>query len=202
MTRVKQTMRQNSRRSARSRQQGAVLYIALILLMILTIIGIAAARLQTGEAVMARNDHNHQLALQAAEAALRSTEINLANGTWSIAQFAQNNAGLYVLQTEVQGGLVSCPAGCSVIDPPFDWNANYPGPNPAAMTYTGPLLSNAPASPILTQVIIENLPPVARAGDPLCTPSSQTQSCSVYRVTAHAVGGDSSASATLQSIIH
>jgi Tfp pilus assembly protein PilX len=70
------------------------------------------------------------------------------------------------------------------------------------MTYTGPVLGNAPTSPVLTQVIIENLPPVARAGDPLCTPSSQTQSCSVYRVTAHAVGGDSSASATLQSIIH
>jgi len=196
MTPVKPTMRQLSTRSVRSRQQGAVLYIALILLMILTIIGIAAARLQTGEAVMARNDHNHQLALQAAEAALRSTEIDLANGNWSIAQFAQNGAGLYVLQTEVQG----LPAN-SIADT-INWNLNFPGPNPAAMTYTGPVLGNAPASPVLTQVIIENLPPVARAGDPLCTPSSQTQSCSVYRVTAHAVGGDSSASATLQSIIH
>ena len=68
-------MRHTSTRSMRSRQQGAVLYIALILLMILTIIGVAAARLQTGEAVMARNDHNHQLAIQAAEAALRNTEI-------------------------------------------------------------------------------------------------------------------------------
>jgi type IV pilus assembly protein PilX len=192
MTPVKPTMRQLSTRSVRSRQQGAVLYIALILLMILTIIGIAAARLQTGEAVMARNDHNHQLALQAAEAALRSTEINLANGNWSIAQFAQNNAGLYVLQTEVQG------VGASSIADTINWNL---AANPAAMPYTGPILS-APASSVLTQVIIENLPPVARAGDPLCTPSSQTQSCSVYRVTAHAVGGDASASATLQSIIH
>jgi type IV pilus assembly protein PilX len=196
MTPVKPAMRQLSTRSARSRQQGAVLYIALILLMILTIIGIAAARLQTGEAVMARNDHNHQLALQAAEAALRSTEIDLANGNWSVAQFAQNGAGLYVLQTEVQG------VGASSIADTINWNLNFPGPHPAAMTYTGPVLGNAPASPVLTQVIIENLPPVARAGDPLCTPSSQTQSCSVYRVTAHAVGGDSSASATLQSIIH
>jgi type IV pilus assembly protein PilX len=196
MTPVKRTMRQPSTRSARSRQQGAVLYIALILLMILTIIGIAAARLQTGEAVMARNDHNHQLALQAAEAAMRSTEIDLANGLWSIPQFAQNGAGLYVLQTEVQG------VGASSIADTINWNLNYPNPNPAAMLYAGPALANAPASPIVAQVIIENLPPVARAGDPLCTPSSQTQSCSVYRITAHAVGGDSSASATLQSIIH
>jgi len=190
--------RQASPCSPRFRQRGAVLYIALILLLILTIIGIAASRLQTGEAVMARNDHNHELALQAAEAALRGTEINLALGTWSIPQFAANANGLYVLQTEVQA-----PNGHSIADMPTSaWNANYPNPIPAAMTYTGPALANAPASPALTQVIIESLPPVARPGDPLCTPSSQTQSCAVYRVTAHAVGADASASATLQSVVH
>jgi type IV pilus assembly protein PilX len=190
-------VRNTSHRFARPRQEGAVLYTALILLIILTIIGVTAARLQTGEAVMARNEHNHQLALQSAEAALRDAEINLADGNWSIAQFAQNNAGLYVLQTTVQDPLING----SVVDN-FNWNAAYPAPNPAAMIYTGPALSNAPTSPVLTQIIIEDLPPVARAGDPLCTPSSQTQSCAVYRVTVHAVGGDSSASATLQSIIH
>ena len=84
----------------------------------------------------------------------------------------------------------------------LNWNASFPSPNPAAMTYTGPALANTAASPVPTQVIIENLPPVARAGDPLCTPSNQTQSCAVYRVTVHAVGGDASASATLQSIVH
>jgi len=193
-------MRHRSGWPARFRQQGAVLYIALILLIILTIIGVAAARLQTGEAVMARNDHNHQLALQAAEAALRNVEINLAGGNWSIPQFAAGSNGLYVLSTEVQGALPSGIPG-SIADQ-IDWNANFPAPNPAAMTYTGPALANAPASPVATQVIIENLPPVARAGDPLCTPSNQTQSCAVYRVTVHAVGGDASASATLQSIIH
>jgi type IV pilus assembly protein PilX len=181
----------------RSRQQGAILYISLILLMILTIIGVAAARLQTGEAVMARNDHNHQLAMQAAEAALRDAEINLADGTWNIAQFAANTNGLYVLSTEVQVGMPGCLSGCSIAD-----IMNWTPANPAAMPYTGPALANAPASPVQAQVIIENLPPVARAGDPMCTPSNQTQSCSVYRVTAHAVGGDASASATLQSIIH
>jgi type IV pilus assembly protein PilX len=189
-------MRHTSGCSARSRQQGAVLYISLILLLILTIIGVAASRLQTGQAVMARNDHNHQLALQAAEAALRDTEINLAAGNWSIPQFAANAGGLYVLQTEVQGGTAS-----SIADT-INWNANYPAPNPAAMTYTGPALVNAPQSPVLTQVIIELLPPAARKGDPLNTCVSNPQACTVYRVTAHAVGGDASASATVQSIIH
>ena len=146
---MSQQMRRNSSYSARSRQQGAVLYIALILLIILTIIGVAAARLQTGEAVMARNDNNHQLALQGAEAALRDAEINLADGNWSIAQFAQNNAGLYVLQTEVQGGTAN-----SIADT-INWNA----PAGAAMAYTGPALTNAPSSGIATLVIIEDLPP-------------------------------------------
>jgi len=194
-------MRHRSGWPARPRQQGAVLYIALILLIILTIIGVAAARLQTGEAVMARNDHNHQLALQAAEAALRNVEINLAAGNWSIAQFAANANGLYVLSTEVQGGVPGVVVPGSIADQ-INWNTNFPAPNPAAMTYTGPALVNAAAAPVPTQVIIENLPPVARAGDPLCTPSNQTQSCAVYRVTVHAVGGDASASATLQSIVH
>jgi type IV pilus assembly protein PilX len=177
-----------------------VLYIALMLLIILTIIGVAAARLQTGEAVMARNDHNHQLALQAAEAALRNVEVNLAGGNWSLPQFAANTKGLYVLSSEVQGVLPSGIPG-SIVDQ-IHWKDIFQAANPAVMTYTGPALANAAAAPVPTQVIIENLPPVARAGDPLCTPSNQTQSCSVYRVTVHAVGGDGSASATLQSIVH
>ena len=177
---------------ARSRQQGAVLYIALILLLILTIIGVAAARLQTGEAVMARNDHNHQLAMQAAEAALRNAEINLIDGTWTLPQFAQNANGLYVLADYAQLN------GTSIADQ-INWNAP---PANMTMPYTGPALSNAPPSPIVTQVIIEDLPPVARPGDPLCTPSNQTNSCSVYRISAHAVGADASASATLQTVIH
>jgi type IV pilus assembly protein PilX len=190
-------MRRSYTCRARSRQQGAVLYISLILLIILTILGVVAARLQTGEAVMARNDHNHQLALQSAEAALRDAEINLAIGNWSIPQFAANTNGLYVLSTEAQGGVAAINPG-SIADQ-INWNVP---PANSVMTYTGPALTNAPASPVLTQVIIEDLPPVARAGDPLCTPSNQTQSCAVYRVTAHAVGADASASATLQSIIH
>jgi type IV pilus assembly protein PilX len=181
---------------ARSRQQGAVLYIALILLLILTIIGVAAARLQSGEAVMARNDHNHQLAMQAAEAALRNTEINLIDGNWTLPDFVQNAKGLYVLADYAQL------SGTSIADQ-INWNANYPNPNTAqAMKYTGPALSDAPPSPIVTQVIIEDLPPVARPGDPLCTPSNQTNSCSVFRIIAHAVGADASASATLQTVIH
>jgi type IV pilus assembly protein PilX len=190
-------MTRHSQHVFRRGQRGAVLFITLVLLIILTIIGVAAARLQTGEAVMARNDHNHQLAMQAAEAALRDAETNINIGTWNVSQFAQEDAGLYTLQMEVQGATQG-----SIVDN-FDWNAEYPNPNPAAMTYTGPAFVGPPTAPMVTQVIIESLPPQATAVSPLCTASyGSQQQCSVYRITAHAVGGDSTASATLQSVVH
>jgi type IV pilus assembly protein PilX len=181
-------------RNVRARQQGAVLFVSLILLVILTLIGIAAARLQSGEAIMARNEHNHQLAMQTAEAALRNAETNVTNGVYTTPQFAQNSNGLYVLQSEVQG------AGASSIADTISWSspgtAAMTSSAPAAPSYAGPAVAAA-------QLIIESLPPVARAGDPLCTASyGAQQSCSVYRLTAHATGGDASASATLQSVIH
>jgi type IV pilus assembly protein PilX len=65
-------MRQPTRfPNRRSAQSGVVLFVALILLLILSLIGVTAARLQTVEERMARNENNHQLAEQAAEAALR-----------------------------------------------------------------------------------------------------------------------------------
>jgi type IV pilus assembly protein PilX len=184
-------------RSLRSRQQGAVLFVSLILLVILTLIGVVAARMQTVEAGMARNDHNHQLAMQSAEAALRDAENNVRGGFYT-GQFTQNSAGLYTLQLEVQGQVPGL--GQNSIADVIDWT------NPGAW----PMASNAPPSPSYNgpplpaaQVIIENLPPVARAGDPLCTASYGSQdACAVYRITAHATGGDTTASATLQSVIH
>lgn len=168
-------------------QKGAVLFVSLILLLILTLIGITAARLQTGEEAMARNENNHQLAIQSAEAALRSGESTV--GLYAPADFLTNGNGLFDLLSEVQGGAAS-----SIADT-VDWN--NPGTN--TIVYAGPALGNAPTSPAPAQIIIESLPPVADVQ--ICTPSYGTGGdCSVYRVTAHAAGGDGTSSATLQSI--
>jgi type IV pilus assembly protein PilX len=174
-------------------QRGAVLFVALILLLVLTMIGVTAARMQTGEVMMARNEHNHQLAMQSAEAALRSAESSLWAGKYSDADFANNANGLYQLQSEVAGN-----GGTSFAD-----TVNWSQPGGVTQTYAGPSLSSAPAAQQPAQIIIEDLPPVARPGDPICSSSyGQEQVCSVYRVTAHATGGDLSANATLQSIFH
>jgi type IV pilus assembly protein PilX len=181
------------------RQRGAVLFVSLIFLLILTLIGITAARMQTVEERMAQNDDNHQLAVQAAEAALRYGETLLWGGIYSTPDFAANANGLYQLQTEVQAAAGSSnPAQASIVD-----SINWSSPGTQTKAYAGPGLSDAPTPPQSAQIVIESLPPVARAGDPICTPGyGQEQVCSVYRITAHAVGGDSTSAATLQSIFH
>ena len=177
----------------RQAQRGAILFVSLILLIILTLIGITAARLQTGEEAMARNDHNHQLALQAAEAALRSAESALWNGIYTDADFAGNSNGLYDLNWEITAGPLSSYAD----------TINWSSPGTISKPYGGPTLSGVPVSPTAPQVIIESLPPVATPGEPLCSASyGAEQACSVYRITAHATGGDSSSNSTLQSIYH
>jgi type IV pilus assembly protein PilX len=169
------------------RQRGAVLFIAIIMLFVLTLIGVTAARLQASEEIMARNENNHQLAMQAAEAALRSGEslVNL----YATADFSVNNNGLFDLASETQGAAAS-----SVADT-IDWN----NPGTQAITYAGPSLSNVPTPPAPAEIVIESLPPAASSM--ICTPQyGANGDCSVYRVTAHAQGADGSANATLQSI--
>src|ERR1700723_2050697 len=63
-----------------SKQSGVVMFVALILLLILSLLGVTAARMQTVEERMARNDDNREIGAQAAEAALRAAEVGLEIG--------------------------------------------------------------------------------------------------------------------------
>ena len=63
-------VRTRARRAPRGAQRGVVLFVSLVLLLVLTLLGVTVARMQTGEERMAQNDTNHQLALQAADVGL------------------------------------------------------------------------------------------------------------------------------------
>jgi len=63
----------------RNRQKGAAIFIALIMLLVMTIIGITASQTTTLEEKMAGNLRDQTLALQAGEAALRWTETWLGD---------------------------------------------------------------------------------------------------------------------------
>ena len=177
-----------------SQQRGIVLFVALILLLILSLLGVTAARMQTTEERMARNEDNRQIGAQAAEAALRAAEAGLTNGLYSASQFANNTNGFYQLNAATGSVLQGPPA--------LNWNAAG-----AAITYPDPAnpmppLTALPAAAQSPKYIIENLPAVALPGDSInqvqyATPVSPV---TVYRVTANATGADSSSTTILQSI--
>jgi type IV pilus assembly protein PilX len=175
-----------------SQQRGIVLFVALILLLILSLLGVTAARMQTTEERMARNEDNRQIGAQAAEAALRAAETGLATGLYST-QFSNNTNGFYELNPTT--GSILQQVG-------FAWNA--PG---AAITYPDPLnpmppLTALPAAAQSPKYIIENLPAVAMPGDSIGNGqySAPVSPVTVYRVTANATGADSSSTTILQSI--
>ena len=62
-------------------QQGAVLIVALVLLLVLTILGTAGIQDTAMEERMAGNFRDHSAAMQAAESALRAGEIELGSST-------------------------------------------------------------------------------------------------------------------------
>jgi type IV pilus assembly protein PilX len=167
-----------------SQQRGVVMFIALILLLILSLLGVTAARMQTVEERMARNDDNRQLGQQAAEAALRAGEVGLLTGTY--VNFAGNTNGLYAPLLSVGSPLTG-----------MNWNA------PAAtLPYAGPPLTSLPAASQAPKIVIEDMPPVAVAGEDISmTALNSPTPVAVYRVTAQGVGADGTSTTMLQSIV-
>jgi type IV pilus assembly protein PilX len=166
----------------RSKQSGVIMFVALILLLILSLLGVTAARMQTVEERMARNDDNRQMGQQSAEAALRSAENGLITGLY--VNFAGNTGGLYAPLFALGSPLTG-----------MDWT------NPAnTLPYGGPPMTMPTPPPL---VVIENLPPVAPIGSDLSVTSLNPASppVTVYRVTARGVGADNTSTTMLQTIV-
>jgi len=175
-------MRKSTRRNiGRAPQSGAVLFVALILLLVLSLLAVAAARMQSVEERIARNEDNRQVGAAAAEAALRYVEANLQRGVY---QNFGNSTGLYELTSEIQtydGSVV----------PTLNWS------NPGqVLTYAGPALNAVPTVPA-PKYVIESLPPVVTKGNQL----NGSKARPVYRVTVQAVGADQTSTTTIQSIV-
>jgi type IV pilus assembly protein PilX len=173
------------------RQDGAALMVALIMLILITLIGVSAAQMQTMEVRMAANMHNRNLALQSAESALRTAEDGLSQANYSSAQFSADTAGLY-LYTPQSGAGAPWYLGGSVGSSFWTTSSDVA---------SGPVESTDSAQ--ASSFIIEQLPPVARPGDALSTRQyGNDPHAVVYRITAQATGADSTSTITLQSIYH
>lgn len=182
---------------ARGRQQGVTLMVALVMLLIITLIAVAAARTQTAEARMAANLNNRSTAIQSGEAALRYAEGQLLTAQYSASSFAADANGLYTLDSSV-----TTP---EYLNSSVSWT---PGAsNTSVITYSSatgaPSLSSDNLSGSAT-FMIERLPAVAVPGESIgmVQYGSGVPSSNVYRITTVATGRDSTSSVMLQSIFH
>ncbi|MCQ8181339.1 PilX N-terminal domain-containing pilus assembly protein [Methylomonas sp. SURF-1] len=172
-----------------TRQTGATLFTALIFLIMLSVLGVNVAQMSTLEERMAGNSRNQDLALQAAEAALKYVESNLTTGA--------NIRSLIPLPANNTSGTVTGP-GLKAINVCLPNNASYWNGTGAAdcngatqqFTWSD---ANARTAPVaLNQIAAQPMYVVERM-----TNEGTTEK---YRVTARAIGGDSSVIVILQAM--
>lgn len=110
-------------------QRGAVLVLSLLILLVMTVLGIASMGTTTLQERMANNNRQQQVAFQAAEAALRSAETYLATTITNVAALNVNFnnatpvAGLYAERAPMTGVATHPMPGSFSIHDDSDWLA-------------------------------------------------------------------------------
>lgn len=181
--------------NSRHTQQGFVLIVALILLLVLTILGLAAAQSTSLEERMAGNYRNNTLAFQAAEAGIRAAESCLLAGTSACSGFTADANGVYLFSP-------AAPPPPSTATTPL-WNvAGFWTTAGNTLSYTAASSVNFPNVASQPQIIIEQMPPVAQPGGNIGTQQygGGAPGIQLYRITALGTGGDNSANVMLQAI--
>jgi type IV pilus assembly protein PilX len=167
-------------RNSGGRERGAVLVIALILLLVVTVLGVTGMRSTLLEERMTGNTQDMNVAFQAAEAALREGEELLRQP--ELPAF-DGSSGLY--QPADAAGLPLWET--------LDWSSLL-----EVREYAG--LAGAPGSLGRAggRYFIEELPRVATPGESLAA-DAPVDDASFYRVTARGVGTAGAATVMLQS---
>lgn len=161
-------------------QQGAVLVIALIMLLAMTLIGVTGLSSTTMQERMAGNLREVNLAFQAAEAALREGENDLTAAT--LPAF-DGTDGLY--QPAAAGSTAH-------------WDVSSTWTGTASRVYSGDLDTDDVTLAAAPRYIIEELPAVPAPGGSLSsdTPAPET---GMYRITARAFGRSDTTIVMLQT---
>lgn len=161
-------------------QQGAVLVIALIMLLAMTLIGVTGLSSTTMQERMAGNMREVNIAFQAAEATLREGENFLTAAT--LPEFNGSN-GLY---QPVPGGTAQN----------WDVSSNWTGT--ASRVYAGDLDTDDVTLAAAPRYIIEELPPVPAPGGTLSSDAPAPET-GMYRITARAFGRSDTTVVMLQT---
>lgn len=165
-------------KSSYARQRGATLIVALILLLILTVIGVAGMQDTTLQEKMVGNMRDRNLAFQASEAALRGGEKDLQAAT--LPGFA-NTGGLI---NETYTGLQS---GNPVFWDSYPWATN-------ARAYATQFSELNAAPRYVIQEVVTMVAPIGES-----MKFGALKEIKSYRITSRAVGGTTDAVVILQS---
>ncbi len=160
------------------RQNGAVLIVSLIIMMVMTMIGIASMQSSTMEEKMAGNMRDQSIAFQSAETALRAGELYL--GTPILPVFNNSNGFFQPATGETEKPVWET----------IDWSDTS-----NVITVNNITIADAVHNPTY---IIEELAGVADGTGSL--EAGLTKVSSFYRVTAHASGTTETAKVMLQSV--
>lgn len=157
-------------------QRGAVLVVGLLLLLVLTLVGVASMQMTTLQERMAGNMREQEQAFQGAEAALRAGE-NFLRTTDPLPAFIG------------AGGLYPEPDPASPL-----WVQKATWGGDGSRPYTGPVSEGLPTP----RFIIERLPYDTLAGGSLA-PDEEIPTLGMYRVTARGTGALGHAVVVLES---
>lgn len=177
-------MRRHGHIGAPRKQQGVVLVVALILLLILTLLGLASVQSTSLQEKMAGNQRQQQLAFEAAEAALRQGELSLA-GLATLPPFDGSTLGYYANSTDSSGNTLAAGTDWST----WNWTKAIP--------YSGNL-SIGGGSSSKASYYIEQYKYVAAAGQTLDA-SAPIPGAQLYAITARGRSPDLKSTVILQS---
>jgi len=174
--------------NSRYRQRGALMVVALIFLLIVSMLAMSTVDTTGLEMRMASNNRDQQMAFEAAEYTLSFVETQIAEmGGFSDDSLANNNCGALCFTDDCEGGY------CFNGEDPLDW-ANCEVDASADEFWEDPdiwsdsdyhLTLDVPGSDVDTKYIVEFRCYTARDAS---QPMDLTNNARVYRITAFATG--------------
>jgi type IV pilus assembly protein PilX len=181
-----------------TRQSGAALITGLIFLVVLSMIGVTAARMSTLEERMSGNMRDRSIAMQAAEMALRDAERDISN---TVAASARNISGI----TDFSADCGKATTGTAADD-----GLCYSGPGVATTILSGSAFTSAIATtaygdytgaPDIAGIPTSNQPRYAIEGmQKYCWKECDSSPSTGYRITVRAQGINSNTVVLLQEV--
>lgn len=173
-------------------QQGSVLMVSLVLLLILTVAGLTSIRLTSLEEKMTGNFRNEQLAFHSAEVGVLEAENYVANTSFALSSFSSNCSNGLCFD-----GANSSDVGTCSANPVSPWEDESIWTDSSKHRTTTIALAGISAS---AKYIVEfrcYIPKESEGPDP--DPASATDWAQFYRITVLATGGSTDARVMLQT---